>query len=184
MNAAPARRVEHPRTPRWSALLRRPGRARPHVRLRGRLAHPGQHHLRVRARRRGARARRQGRHAREPVADRRRDPRLDGEGLPDAARAAAAGRVPRPLARVRRGPRPRGARHAGRAARDGDLQGRLDGGRERPLRGQGRQRDPPARGVQRLGLPDRRRGRPTSSRRAASRTSRSTRPGRRTSTRA
>ena len=40
----------------------------------------------------------------------------------------------------------------GRPARDRDLQGRLDGRRERPLRGQGRQRDPPARGVQRLGL--------------------------------
>ncbi len=80
------RRARAPRERRRGPCARRPAgrprRARTRLRLRGRLPLPRQHHLRVRARRRGARARRSRRHARQPLADRRRDPRLHGEGLP------------------------------------------------------------------------------------------------------
>ena len=59
----------------------------------------------------------QRRHAREPAQTGGVIRGSTVEGVPDAARAAAARRVPGPRPRVRRGPRPRGARYARRTAR-------------------------------------------------------------------
>src|SRR5207247_1460913 len=90
----------------------RPRRALPHVRLPGRVALPPQHDARLRARRRGAAARRQRRDAREPVGVRRRHSGLDQHGVSHADRGAAARQPGRPLARLRPRARPGGARHA------------------------------------------------------------------------
>ena len=92
-----------------------------------------------------------GRHARKPVPDRRRDPRLHDKAYLTPIEQPPPGDVLGLALAFGAVARPGGARHAGRPARDRDLEGRLDGRRQRPLRGQGRERDPPARGVQRRG---------------------------------
>ena len=95
MNAAPATRVEASADPDLVALLGDPDEPGRDVRIRGRVAVSREHDVRLRPGRRGAGAGRKRGHGRKPVPDRRRDPRVHREGLPDPARAAAPGRVHR-----------------------------------------------------------------------------------------
>ena len=92
MNAPPARRVEASEDPALVALLRDPDEPQRTYAYEATSPYPDQHDLRVRAQRPGAGAGRPGRHARKPAPDRRRDRAVHPEGVPDAARAAAAGR--------------------------------------------------------------------------------------------
>ena len=141
-----------PTIPRWSRCCAIPTSRDGRTPTRPSSPLPVQHHLRLRARRRGPRSRR-------PAAARGVRPARPAASCADRSNKAYLARSSsrrrrggRPRPRPRAGARPRGARHAGRSAGDRHLEGRLDGRRQRSPRDEGRQRHPAAGGVRLVGL--------------------------------